>query len=520
MAISSKITYHSRSISLPTRSNALTLTVEEQLCRVRSSELATSSSRSISQSLTGLKDLYESVDDFLHLQPIQQESCLDSVLDRFLLLLDACGSTRDVLSQMKRCVQDLQSSIRRKRCGELGLAVELKEYMSSRKKVTKMIRKCLKGLKKMQYKNSDKVAIVNMLREVEEKPGDIGDDKGKIPPRDNQVEEHLCQLRSSGLATSSSSSSISNNLNSLKNFTTRDVLSQMRECVQDLQSSIRRRRGEDLDLAKELDEYMTSRKKVTKVIRKCLGGLKKMQSRNYDDVAVVNVLKEVEAATLAVFQSLLAFLCGPKQSNWSLVSRLLPSKRVAYGADLNEVEKVEVALDAKKIVDAQKPLLELEMSIQDLEEGLESVFRARTRNLNRLGIPCNKPDSIWITDSGADSAGTRNVSELANRNESSSKEDGTGTIVQRISHFTPIHLYNNLAGLKDLYECVEDYIYAHDGKCVEKVLDESIRLFYVRRTIKDVFSKMQQSVQDLQSSIRGQSNEGRKKYATNARGTL
>ncbi|KAI3980610.1 hypothetical protein MKX01_025175 [Papaver californicum] len=230
------------------------------------------------------------------------------------------------------------------------------------------------------------------------------------PPLTLTVEEHLFQLRSSGLATSSSSPSISSNLVSLKNLyesvdallqlqstrqekkldpildgsvmlldvcsTTRDVLSQMRECVQDLQSSIRRRRGEDLDLAKELDEYMTSRKKVTKVIRECLGGLKKMQSRNYDDVAVVNVLKEVEAATFAVFQSLLSFLSGPKQSHWSLVSRLLPSKRVAYGADLNEVERVEVALNAKKIVDAQKPLLELEMSIQDLEEGLESVFRA------------------------------------------------------------------------------------------------------------------------------------------------
>ncbi|MCL7050885.1 hypothetical protein MKW94_009413 [Papaver nudicaule] len=167
MATSSKITYHTRSISLPTRSSALTLAVEEQLCRLRSLELATSSSRSISQSLTGLKDLYESVEDFLHLQPIQQENCLDSALDGFLLLLDACGSTRDVLSQMKQCVQDLLSSIRRKRYGKLGLTVELKEYMSSRKKVTKMIRKCLEGLKKMQYENSDKVAIVNMLRQVE-----------------------------------------------------------------------------------------------------------------------------------------------------------------------------------------------------------------------------------------------------------------------------------------------------------------------------------------------------------------
>ncbi|KAI3919694.1 hypothetical protein MKW92_036567 [Papaver armeniacum] len=229
MVISSKITYDSRSISFPTRSNALTLTVEEQLCRLRSSELATSSTTSISQSLTGLKDLYESVDDFLHLQPIQQENCLDPVLDGFLLLLDACGSTRDVLSQMKRCVQDLQSSIRRKRCEELGL-------------------------KKMQYKNSEKVAIVNMLREV-------------------------------------------------------------------------------------------------------------------------------EVTTLSVFESVVSFLSGSKtqrQSSWLLISRLNEK-------EINDFVEVEVALNTfigkkqhKAIVNAksiQKPLETLEMSIQNFEEGLEGVFR-------------------------------------------------------------------------------------------------------------------------------------------------
>ncbi|OVA12122.1 Protein of unknown function DUF241 [Macleaya cordata] len=74
-------------------------------------------------------------------------------------------------------------------------------------------------------------------------------------------------------------------------LSTRDILSQMKQFVQDLQSSIRRRRGADLNLANELNEDLTSRKKITKVIRKCLGGLKKMQNKNSNDVAMVSVLK-------------------------------------------------------------------------------------------------------------------------------------------------------------------------------------------------------------------------------------
>ncbi|OUZ99392.1 Protein of unknown function DUF241 [Macleaya cordata] len=253
MASSNKVAFHARSISFPTRSNPLTLTVEEQLCRLRSSEQATSSS-SISHNLAGLKDLYESVEDFLQLQ---NEKCVDGVLDGSLMLLDVCGTIRDVLSQMKQCVQDLQSSIRRRS-----------------------------------------------------------------------------------------------------------------------------------DLANEVNEYMTSRKKVTKVIRKCLGGLKKMQNKNCDDVAIVNVLREVEVTTLAVFESLLSFLYGhnaqSKSSSWSLVSKLMPNKRVVCEGETNEVEKVDMALNAlighkQKIVGdvktAQKPLEALELSIQDLEEGLECVFR-------------------------------------------------------------------------------------------------------------------------------------------------
>ncbi|OVA10893.1 Protein of unknown function DUF241 [Macleaya cordata] len=253
--MAAKIAFHARSISLPIRSHPLTLAVEEQLCRLRSSELATSSS-SISHNLTGLKDLYECVEDFFQLESTHQAKSVEGVLDGSLMLLDVCSAARDVLSQMKQCVQDLQSSIRR-------------------------------------------------------------------------------------------------------------------------------RRGDE-DLVNEICAYMTSRKKVSKVIRKCLADLKRMDNKNTD----VSVLREVEATTLAVLESLMSFVSGPKQSTWSLVSKLIPTKRVAHEGDeeTSEVMKVDIALKAlisrKKIEvnNVQKPLEALEMSLQDLEDGVESVFRCLIKN--------------------------------------------------------------------------------------------------------------------------------------------
>ncbi|OVA10896.1 Protein of unknown function DUF241 [Macleaya cordata] len=113
--------------------------------------------------------------------------------------------------------------------------------------------------------------------------------------------------------------------------TARDVLSQMKQCVQDLQSSIRRRTN-------EFGAYMTSRKKVSKVIRKCLADLNKMDSKNNDLVAEISVLREVEATTLAIFESLLSFVSGPKQSTWSLVSKLMPTKRVEHKGEEETTE--------------------------------------------------------------------------------------------------------------------------------------------------------------------------------------
>ncbi|XP_026409823.1 uncharacterized protein LOC113304919 [Papaver somniferum] len=224
--------FHVRSISLPTNSHPLTLAMEEQLCQLK----ATSSS-SIFQNISGLQKVYECVEDFLS---TQDGKCLDTVLDGSIMLLDVCSIIKDVLSQMRQSLQELQSSIRRR--------------------------------------------------------------------------------------------------------------------------------------SNEVSEYMISSKKITKVIRKCLANLKNNKKNDTE----ISLLAEVEATTLAVFESILSFVSVPKQ-NKSLISKLTLTKRVAQSEETSEVMKVENMVKALtkgiEVNNAQKTLGALQMTPQDLEDGLETVFR-------------------------------------------------------------------------------------------------------------------------------------------------
>ncbi|XP_026429731.1 uncharacterized protein LOC113326170 [Papaver somniferum] len=170
------------------------------------------------------------------------------------------------------------------------------------------------------------------------------------------LEEQLCQLKAS------SSSSISQNLSGLQKFIIKDVLSQMRQSVQELQSSIRRR-------SNEVFEYMISRKKLTKVIRKCLADLKNNKKNK------ISLLSEVEATTLAIFESISSLVSAPKE-NKSLISKLTLTKQVAH---IKQTFEVDIAVKALtkgiEVNNVQKTLGALEMTLQDLEDGLETVFR-------------------------------------------------------------------------------------------------------------------------------------------------
>ncbi|XP_021631888.1 uncharacterized protein LOC110629288 [Manihot esculenta] len=170
--------FHLRSISLPSRSHPLAVNIEEQLGKLRASQYS-----SIGHKLSGLKNLFESVDDFLQLSFAQQtisnerqSQSIENAMNGSLELLDICDTTRDLFSQMKECLQELELSLRRRKVTDSSFTVEVDAYMVSRKKLNKAICKCLRNLKKKEKNcttatldnNSNLENMITMLRGVQE----------------------------------------------------------------------------------------------------------------------------------------------------------------------------------------------------------------------------------------------------------------------------------------------------------------------------------------------------------------
>lgn len=178
---------------------------------------------------------------------------------------------------------------------------------------------------------------------------------------------------------------------------TRDIVSQMKQCAQELESSLRRRRNGESSLENEIGAYFISRKKLNKEIRKSFGNLKRMENsctsalseKGSNLLVVVSMLREAEGISLSMFKSLLSSISQPKgRSNpscWSFVSKLLNSKRVSCEeSDANEVEKIDAELlllksskevKLEQVQKVLKRLETLEFSIQEAEEELECAFR-------------------------------------------------------------------------------------------------------------------------------------------------
>ncbi|OWM70604.1 hypothetical protein CDL15_Pgr014277 [Punica granatum] len=173
-----------------------------------------------------------------------------------------------------------------------------------------------------------------------------------------------------------------------------DVLSQMKGCIQELESSFRRKRGSELGLASEVESYLMSRKKMRKLVSKTLDSLKKMEKQSNlkkaakeEDEAALNVLREVEQVNISVFESLLFFLSKPKtrSNGWSMGSKVMPAKRISCEvvAEANELEAFGselLALKLSKVNSVQvrtalKRAEALESSIKETEEVLECILR-------------------------------------------------------------------------------------------------------------------------------------------------
>ncbi|KAL9415585.1 hypothetical protein AB3S75_043806 [Citrus x aurantiifolia] len=175
--------------------------------------------------------------------------------------------------------------------------------------------------------------------------------------------------------------------------TTKDALIQIKEDTKELESALRRRRGGESRLAHEVGEYSVSRKKANKAIRRSLRVLKTCSCPENETIAMISILREVEGVTIAVFESLSSYLSGlkaqSKQSRWSLVSKLMHTKRITYEAEAsgtNEFKTVDAELyslignkSSKSTFlnpeNVQNMLGKLESCTQDLEGGLESLLR-------------------------------------------------------------------------------------------------------------------------------------------------
>ncbi|XP_049385561.1 uncharacterized protein LOC125849515 [Solanum stenotomum] len=179
--------------------------------------------------------------------------------------------------------------------------------------------------------------------------------------------------------------------------TTRDLMSQFKENVKDVQSSLRRRKG---DLS--INKYTTFRKKMKKEAKSLITALKRMDHEEVvvvmevDDQlvsAVIRILREVTTIGISVFQMVLNFLSAPISkpiSKWSLVSRLV--NKVDQD-NVHEIESVDVALSSlskcgpnemEKIQFVQSKLETVEAHFECIESGLDNIFRCLIRSRSTL----------------------------------------------------------------------------------------------------------------------------------------
>ncbi|CAN1770778.1 hypothetical protein LINPERHAP1_LOCUS11708 [Linum perenne] len=249
-------TFHARSNSFPSRTHPTVSEFDEQLCRLRQSQAASTSS-----SLSSLQDVYDCVDKLIQLPSTQQAMIHDQneLLDGSLRVLDMCNTAKDALSQLKESVAELQSAIRRR---QGDLVAETKRYLNSRKIVKKAIKKALKGIENKKSTSSNSVEAISMA---------------------------------------------------------------------------------------------------------------------------ISMLRETESIVLEVLESLLSFISqsNSKSSSWSLVSKIMTSKKNEVSANTNEFAEVDACLKTSKsseeiqahLKNLQPCIQDLEPCIQDLEEGVECLFR-------------------------------------------------------------------------------------------------------------------------------------------------
>ncbi|XP_075092014.1 uncharacterized protein LOC142172135 [Nicotiana tabacum] len=165
--------------------------------------------------------------------------------------------------------------------------------------------------------------------------------------------------------------------------TARELVSQCKENVRDLQSSLRRRKG-DSTRDDNVTRFNSFSKKIKRNAKRLVLTLKQMDQdttvsnlldADQDTIAVIRALKEANAECISTFQMLLSFLCvpllKPKESKWSLLSRLVNKERIA-SLVIEENMSLETRLES------------FETYLVSFEDGLEATFRCLIRSRSSL----------------------------------------------------------------------------------------------------------------------------------------
>ncbi|MCD7448743.1 hypothetical protein HAX54_045684 [Datura stramonium] len=268
---------NNRSISLPSRSHPATQKIEEELNKLKTWEFSASpTAEAVHNGLLGLVEVHKCMSDLLNLpltlqalSRCQDKKWVDEILDKSVRFLDICGTTRELVSQFKENVRDIQSSVRRRK-GD----VSINNYTSFRKKMKKDVKNLVTALKKMDH--GEVVAVM------------------------------------------------------------------------------------------EVDQLVSG---------------------------VIRLLREVATMGISVFQMVLVFLSAPISkpiSKWSLVSRLVNK---GDQDNVNEIESVDAALsslfkcgpsEVEKIQFVQSKLGTLEAHFECIENGLDNIFRCLIRSRSTL----------------------------------------------------------------------------------------------------------------------------------------
>ncbi|CAL9071296.1 unnamed protein product [Musa textilis] len=166
----------------------------------------------------------------------------------------------------------------------------------------------------------------------------------------------------------------------------RDSMILIKEQIRDLEMTVRRR-GEAVARSK-MQTYLHPDKKAEKDVKNCFRFLKQMDDKyalcctddkESNSWTVVRTLKAAREITISLLQSILKFLSMPrpktKTSRWSLISKALHKRKVAC-----EGEHEDIEANDGRVQKAGDQLQKLQNSIDDIEAGLECLFRSLVQN--------------------------------------------------------------------------------------------------------------------------------------------